>query len=210
MFSTSSCSAKGHPEVRFEIDEEMASSAEWLVRYFEEQMERGERFESGLTVQVGWMITQLKVHAECLEVWEPDFEATPIRWCRSVNNTVGHLILQRSICELLGCEPDFPSIRQAGICSPGFPASEAFIMSRDQPEASDSGWVFAEHGYGGSDGEFVSLYQIAMQRSRVVAFMALPATASVLVGRGRIEARLGDVAVSSDDSELLRRLAAGC
>lgn len=207
IISTSSCSKRGHPEVSFEVDDE-APSAEWLVRYIEEEVEKGERFEPEQTVQIGWMIVQVNARSGGLELLEPDFDAVPVRWRRGLNNTVRHLALQRSVCKALGCEPVFSSIRHAGLCSPQFFAGEAFTMSRDQPQDSDSGWVFAEDGYQGSEGGFLSLYEIAMQRICVIPFLALPPTAAVFIRRGRIEARYGDAAVSSDDNALLRDWAA--
>ncbi len=54
------------------------------------------------------MLTLLKEAADGeLEVWEPQFDSMPIKWVRGVNNTLRHIILQKSVAEILGCEPAF-------------------------------------------------------------------------------------------------------
>jgi hypothetical protein len=205
--STAIDPAKNHCDIVFEVDAEIALTAKWLVRYFEEQVAAGVRFHEGQIVQMGWMVLQLKASSTNLELWEPDFNTVPIRWCRSVNNTLRHLALQRSICDTLSCEPDFPSLRQAGIVSPHFHSSAAFTMSRAEPAGSDSGWAFSELGYSGTEGAFASLYQIAIENTIVVPFLALPTGASLCVQSGQIDICLGGAVISSKDNALLLKLA---
>jgi hypothetical protein len=153
------------------------------------------------------MLVQLREGRESLEIWEPDFDAIPIRWCRGVNNTLRHLTLQRAVCEALKCEPVFPSIRQAGITSPCFLESRSFTMSRDLIAESDSGWAFAERGYAGSKGEFISLYHIALQKMSIIPFLALPEKSLVQMEPGLIEVNLGNIVISSRDNVFLSQLA---
>lgn len=208
LVSTLSCSANGHPEIQFFVDAPIASSSSWLTTYFEEQVASGVRFKALQTVQIGWMLVQLRADdSGCLELWEPDFDCMPIRWCRSANNTIRHLILQRSICEQLKCHPAFPSICHAGIISPDFLRSESITISRDMGADSDSGWVLTEQGYNGSEGEFMSLYQIALHKTCVVPFLALPPRASVSLRSGYIEINFGATLITSNDNTLLRQLA---
>ena len=193
-------------EISFEVDDKIASTAHWIVDYFENQVQAGVRFESEQTVQIGWMHVLLRLGTRCLEVWEPDFDAMPIRWCRGVNNTLRHLTLQRSICEMMKCDPVFPTIMHVGVVSPCFFSSDACTMSRDEVVGSDSGWVFAERGYCGKEGEFVSLYQVALQKISVVPFLALPETAFIRIQRGQIEVTVGSVVASSQSNALLSQL----
>lgn len=196
----------GFPEIHVDIADQFASAANWLVNYFETQVQKGISFEPGQTVEVGWSLLQLRQSGDHLEVWEPDFDAMPIRWGNGANNTLRHLTLQRSVCDIVKCEPVFPSIRHAGIVSPRFLSSSSFSMSRDQPSNSDSGWVFAESGYSGTEGEFISLYQIVLERFHVVPFLALPHGAFVRIEAGWIEVSFANETVSSEENALLREL----
>ena len=130
----------------------------------------------------------------------------PIRWCQGVNNTIRHLSLQQAVCELFDCEPNFPSIRHAGVVSPGFGDSREFSISRDQLEASDSGWVFAERDYAGIEGEFRSLYEIALRRQEIIPFMALPPQSRVEISPESIRVTVDSQTKTSDDCELLSLL----
>lgn len=206
-FITTRCSEKHHPEVCLSVDEDSDLSPDWLLEYFTAEVTRGVRFEAGQTVQIGWILVQLNFADNgVLEIWEPDFDSFPIRWHRGANNVLRHMIIQRSICEALGCEPLFPSLRHAGIISPRFSQSQEFTMSRDQPVDSDSGWVFAEVDYAGSEGEFRSLYQIALDNMRIIPFLALPMGASITIRLCEIKVCLGSKQITSKNNELLGQL----
>jgi hypothetical protein len=203
---TAHCHEKAHRDICIEVADAFASTAEWLISYFETEVASGTRFEANQTVEIGWSLLLLRESGDCLEVWEPDFDAMPIRWCLGVNNTLRHLTLQRSVCQELNCEPVFPSIRHAGAVSPSFVTCDAFTMSRDQPANSDSGWVFREEGYAGSDAELVSLYQVALQKPTVIPFVALPENASVHLRSNHIEVSFRNLVISSRDNSLLAKL----
>jgi hypothetical protein len=201
------------PKYQQNITVEIQTDAEELTRpivaYFETQPQAGVRFTDGQTVQFGWLLLLLRqADDNHLEVFEPDFDCVPIRWCRGINNAVRHLSLQRAVCALFGCEPLFPTISQAGITSPKFFSSVDYTMSRDTPADSDSGWVFAECDYAGAEGEFCSLYQLSLQKPEVIPFLALPPSSRITFKPGFREITANTTTRSSADNDLLRKLAA--
>ena len=206
--STGRTSAVDQLEIAFEVESDVAELARWIVTYFESQISAGTRFQDGQTIQLGWSSLLLRKVGDVLEVLEPDFAACPIRWCQGLNHTVRHLHLQRAVCGLFGCEPLFPSLRPAGVVSPKFAGSRRYTMSRDEPADSDSGWVFAESGYAGSEGEFCSLYQVALFKIETVPFLALPTSSHVTIGPEFREVTVNGTTKSSHDCELLQRLVA--
>ena len=195
------------PRIRFSLADDCALPAQWLLDYFANGLANGAHFAPGQTVQIGWMIVQLQAAEEgVLEVWEPDFQVFPIRWIRGVNWTLRHVILQRSICDELKCEPEFPSLRHSGVMSRGFKISKDFKISRDTPNAADSGWVFMEPGYSGTQGEYQSLYQLALWNMRIVPFLALPPGTPVTRLDNEIEISRGVETLAKQQSKLLQRL----
>ena len=141
-----------------------------------------------------------------LEIWEPDFDALPIRWIRGVNNLFRHLLLQKSVCEAMDVTPDFSSLRQSGIVSPDFLASSEGVMSRDPANNTQSGWFFYPQDYEGSEGRHVSLYEIALACEWSIPFLALPFGSKVSYSKCRVVVNFGTKSASSDDCELLRNL----
>lgn len=208
-YFTKTCGTAGHPEIGFAFSEESNPSVDWLLSYFESEVANGRRFQAGETVQVGWMIVELKEAPEnSLEIWEPDFDSMPIRWCRGVNNTLRHLVLQKSICDEIACEPDFPSLRQPSVISPNFLTTpNDFVMSRDLAVGGDSGWVFHEPGYSGNEGKFVSLFEIALYHMEIIPFLALPPGTSVIKSGGVIEVTCVNKQISSRTNSLLGKVA---
>lgn len=206
-FRTTKCHTHGHPEIAILLDENSDLSPDWLISFFEMGVGNGKRFEADETVQVGWMLTMLRSSSDSkyLELWEPDFDSLPINWCRGATNTLRHLIIQQSVCEELGVEPRFPSLRDAGVASPCFGNLDgSFTMSRDESDGNDSGWVLASLGYAGSEGQFLSLFELSFQQQKIVPFLALPPGSSVMMTPERIEIGHGESRSSSDSSELLR------
>lgn len=206
---TTSCRTYGHPEISVAVGNEIDATS--LLSFFETEVQRGRRFESEETVQIGWMLVTLRRNAaKDLEVWEPQFDSLPIRWTKGASNTFRHLILQKSVCEQLGCEPDFPSLQQAGVVSPAYlEASDGFTMSRDTSSNNDSGWVFAvpNERISEAEGEFRSLFEICFYHTEVIAFLALPSGAVVVKTKGRIETSATGRTLTSDNNELLQKLA---
>jgi hypothetical protein len=156
---------------------------------------------------MGWLMLMLKAtDAGELEVWEPRFGAIPIIWERGASKTYKQLIVQKSVAELLGVEPSFPSLRQAGVISPDFIGTKNFQMFREAPNGTDSGWLFTTEQNTSSDGRLASLFEIASKRPEIIPFLALPASSSALLEDGHVKVTHGNDEVSSDSSELPRRL----
>jgi hypothetical protein len=203
----------GQPEIAFRLDEQNPLDPQWLLTYFETETKAGRRFTADQTVQVGWMILMLKPAADGsgdLELWEPQFDALPVQWTNGVNNTLRHLILQRSVCDLFKCDPLFPSLQQAGVVSREFLKNDRdFWMSRDEPQRNDSGWVFSQPGHviAEDDGKFMSLFEIVFYRQEIIPFLALSPGAQAAKVGGRLEAEFAGLKLSSDDDGFLRKLA---
>jgi hypothetical protein len=203
---TQKCARHGHREIAFNVSD-LAPHPEWLVAYLESAVESGSQFLPEETLQVGWMLTQFRGGKDgTLELWEPDFQAVPIEWKNDLNETLRHLTLQKAVCELAGSEIDLPTLSQGGIVSPGFRNAIDFTMSRDMPEQADSGWIFTQLGYAGEEGEYQSLYQIALWQPRVIPFLGLSPATNVSCERGQIEIMRETVNVSSVENTLLRQL----
>jgi len=156
----------------------------------------------------GWSIVILRSVGAELEVHEPTFDTMPLVWRRGIDNTLRHLILQRTICKQLGCEHLFPTIQQAGIVAPGFMMRSAptFEMSRDECSGNDSGWVFAPLGYTGEQAEYRSLYEIAVADPHVIPFLALPSGASVTKLRDALEIEWNGQLLISESNAFLQEL----
>jgi len=197
----------GQQSIVVDIELGLEELARPIVGYFETQAQAGTRFQDGQTVELGWSLLLLRQIEGHLEVFEPDFDSMPIRWCKGVNNTVRHLHLQRAVCDLFDCEPLFPTIRHAGIISPNFLSCRDYTMSRDVPSGSDTGWVFAEWGYAESEGQFCSLYQLALQKVEIVPFLALPELSRITIKPGYREVTVNSISKSSVDNDFLRNLA---
>ncbi len=209
-YRTSLCGAFGQQEISLSLKAKSGIDPSWLVAYFESEVRTGRRFQSGETVQIGWMIVMLRSSATGeLEVWEPQFDSLPIKWTKGVNNTLRHLIIQKSVCEQFECEPDFPSLQQAGIVAPRFlESTDTFTMSRDQSVNNDSGWVFSvpNEPVRLGDGEFRSLFEISFYHTEAIAFLAMPAGASATKSNGVIEVTWNRRSLSSQNNELLKKL----
>ena len=143
-----------------------------------------------------------------LEVWEPQFDSFPIKWTQGVNNTLRHLILQKSVTELFGSEPDYPSLRQAGLTTSGFlKASNHWTMSREQASGNDSGWLFSTLNQTRDDGELKSLFEISFYHMEIVPYLALPRGARIEKSDGVIEIQFAAKRITSNENDLLCRLA---
>jgi hypothetical protein len=198
----------GHADIAVAMRPEFAGGADWLLGYFENEIRKGVVFRADQTVQIGWSIVLLKPSADgTLELFEPRLGAMPIAWVRGANGTYRQLMLQNEICRRMGVEPDYPSMLQSGVVSPDFFACGGkFEMSRDPPQGNDSGWVFREAGYAGSEGRLCSLFEIASAVPQVLMLLPLPAGASAASdGRG-VKMSCGAKTLSSDNDDFLKSL----
>jgi hypothetical protein len=198
-----------HPNIVVSLPSGPAFGAQPILSYFEDAVKQGTVFKAGETVQMGWMLLMLKsTETGDLDIWEPRFGETPIVWERGASKTYRQLIVQKSVAELLGVEPSFPSLVQSAVVSPMFKTSRELLMSRVPSTGTDSGWLIAADSNESAGGRLVSLFEIASERPEVIPFLALPPSASVVLKDGHITIRHGSEQVSSDTSELLSRLPA--
>ena len=206
-FRTTGCSRFGHQEFVLHLSDEAKMCPQWLLDYLEHSVASGKRFKPEQTLQVGWMVTKLRDNPKGdLELWEPRFESIPISWVRGINNTVRHLTLQKSVAQLVGAEPQFPSNLQAGTVSPSFcRQAGCFLMTREQAQQNDSGWRFGTQK-GDLAKELQSLFQIACSLDRVIPFLALPPESEVLVAPEGITIQWRAKRASSRESKLLHKL----
>lgn len=196
-----------HPNIVVSIDANLEFAATNIQSFFEDQIRNGTKFRAGETVQLGWMVVMLKADAEGdLEIWEPRFGTVPITWVRGVSNTYRQLMLQRTVCEQIGVEPLFPSLRQSGVASLEFASARSFRMYRAEVAGNDSGWMFAGEGNGDEGGKLTSLFEIAGSRPEVIPFLALPAGAAVVQTGEKIRIEFEGKVVDSDSNDFLGRL----
>ncbi|MBI0328731.1 immunity protein Imm33 domain-containing protein [Burkholderia plantarii] len=198
-----------HPNIVVSLPSDLSFGAHPILAYLEEEVRKGKVFRAGETVQMGWLMLMFKeTDAGELEVWEPCFGAIPIVWERGASKTYRQLIVQKSVAELLSVEPSFPSLVQSVVVSPKFKTSRDLLMAREPSTGTDSGWLFAADASESDGGRLASLFAIASERPEVIPFLALPPSASVVLKDGRVTIRHGNEEVSSDTSDLLRRLPA--
>jgi len=201
--STQCQDAQDQQAIAFEIDAEAEQLGRWVVSYLENQIRNGTRFLPGQTVEIGWMLLLLQQREFGLELMEPNFKVMPISWCCGLNRTIKHIYVQRAVCTLFECQPHFPSIRHAAITSPGFYTSLNYSMFRGEPVDSNSGWVLSDNDYLEDEGDYCSLYEIALRRLEVVPFLSLPSSSLVLVTPDYIEVTANGIKKSSTDYSLL-------
>jgi hypothetical protein len=197
-----------HPNFVISLAAELDVGPDWLFGYLEREVLSGVKFSDGQTVQFGWMLIKFVADDRGdLEVWEPAMDVMPIRWVRGGTSTFRHLMLQREVCSQFGVDPMFPSIVQSSIVSAGFLVSRGTgTLSRDTPEASDSGWVFARGIDTDLSGRHSSLFEVAIFDQRVIPFLALPPGVFVVLSSQRVQVSHGSFEISSDSNTFLRRL----
>ena len=197
----------GHPDIV--VESTVPAAADWMLKYFEQAIGRGEKFQGDETVQCGWYFVKLVRADGDLAVFEPEFGTMPIQWAPGVNDAFRFLTMQRQICDRLQVEPQYPSLRQSGVVSPNFFSSgKKFRLSRETEAARDSGWVFREGDQRDEDGRHCSLYEIAIHVPAVIPFLALPEDSVIERDGERLEICSASKRVSSDRDAVLRQLTA--
>jgi hypothetical protein len=193
---TIACARHGHLEFRIAYDTAVvvvADDAEWLLRWLEESVAGGTRFETGQTCQVGWVVTKVQLHESGdLFLWEPDMRSLPIQWSAAVSNTLAHMRVQKDVVEsLLGAEDlTFPSMRQSVLVCTRLAKNESVVMERADPSGADSGWFCGcregDHDHNDvAELRRVSLYEAAIQHApQIVPYLALPPGVLVCIGSG--------------------------
>jgi hypothetical protein len=183
------CHLGKHAEfsIHFDRTRVLEPDVKWLVHYLESEVVKGSVFSAGQTIQIGWMVLKVtKENDEHLTLQEPDFCEMPIRFNPSVNNTLGHLRMQKDAFESLSLPAalKFPSILQSVIVCSKHDDSGGFIMSRVNAEQNDSGWFVgcadANHNHNDPQNlKRVSLYELACSREMIIPFISFPEEVSV-------------------------------
>ncbi|HWM69347.1 MAG TPA: hypothetical protein VNO35_22345 [Steroidobacteraceae bacterium] len=206
VHKTTACSRFSHPEISVLLDRRAGFSPDWLIQYFETEVGKGRVFKAGQTVQVGWGLVQLRdTTTGELELWEPDFLSMPLHWQLGANETLRHLIVQKSLAEALQCEPDFPSLRQPGSVEHDWKRLAEFHLWRQPSHENHSGWFFAADTPAAAV-EYTSLYELACHAPAAIAVMGLPQGAEAQLSRDSMEVRYAGRSISSADNQLLRGL----
>ncbi|MDP9913430.1 hypothetical protein J2W27_005564 [Variovorax boronicumulans] len=191
VHATTACHRFGHLEFQIRVsstaipDQDIA----WFLRFFEERVAAGEKFQSGESLQVGWMYTTLEETDDgFLRVMEPDMTVVPVRFIDSVDRTLMHMRNQKDVVQSLLplVEPDFPTLRQSAVVHVDYKNATRVLLTRTPPLEDDSGWWFTDLAdpQGAHDpGRFTktSLYQLGIDRPDLVKFFALPAGLQVVV-----------------------------
>jgi hypothetical protein len=210
-YKTKFCHQFSQKEIVVSIDSQSGLDPSWLISFFETSVAEGKRYKSNETVQVGWMVLILKeTESNNLELWEPQFDSIPIKWTRGVNNTIRHLILQKSVAKLLNVDPVFPSLRHCGQASDSFLSNQTeskFYMKRGSPFGNYSGWEIADTSFSNQNKEYRSLFELSFHQMTIVPFLALPIGVSVTKKGNDIAIEWGEIKVSSKQSALLNELA---
>ncbi len=195
----------GHPDIIIRVHPSLDRLAAWLPLYFSDQVEKGGRFVSGQTVQVGFGLLRLMETDEGdLLIQEPDFVSAPITWTEGASRCVRFLALQKAVCAELGVELNFPSLRQVLLAQAPTPGPDRFTLSRDPLASEGSGWaLFADAN---AAMQLVSIYEAVLACPAIVPFLALPPGSAVKREAGRLAISAGDHRQSSDSNLFLSRL----
>lgn len=191
ILSTTHSQEFGHPEISIHFDENAALSvdAEWLINYLETAVKAGEVFKENSTIQIGWMINCFRTDGRTLWLYEPDFIRMPIVFVNSVNWTLAHLRLQRSVCESVGIDDmEFPALNQSGIVCNELKSATTFLLDRTQSKGADSGWFIGcadpKHDHNNPNTlQRKSLYEIISLKPKLVQYLALPPGVKILVNK---------------------------
>lgn len=196
VLRTTTCAHHGHPEFRIAYDPTVvvaSGDAKWLVRWLEESIAEGTRFEAGQTCQVGWGVTEVRLHESGdLILCEPDMLSLPFQWSPTVSYTLAQLRAQKDVVEsvLEAEDVSFPSMLQSALICTRLAKDEDAVMERTEPKGTDSGWFCGcwedDHDHNDvAELRRVSLYAAAIRHAPQVApYLALPPGVLVGVGDG--------------------------
>jgi hypothetical protein len=202
---------RGQKEIVISLDTQSGLDPAWLVGFLQESVANGKHFLPGQTIQIGWMLVLLKAtESGVLELWEPQFDSIPIKWIRGIDNTLRHLILQKSITELLKVDPMFPSLRDSGSASKSFltvPSPNDFRLFREPSKGNDSGWRLDAAPFKSQHTEYRSLFELSFYQMAIVPFLALPTGAVINKSGTNLVVEVAGLSLDSKQSGLLQKLA---
>ncbi|MCP4033893.1 hypothetical protein [Herbaspirillum huttiense] len=203
-------SSDGQPWFSIEVSSTHEAGARSFMEHLEGCIKRGEHFNDGNTVDMGWGRLKLIANKNgSLVVHEPSFSEFPIRWVPGANRTFSQLMVQRQLCAEIGVEPDFCSLMQAGLVSKVMlQRSGDFQMDRYTGDGkANSGWTFYEMGkVDASEVAWASLFQICLTYPQVAPFFGLPSESHIVYRRDLIEVSCAGRLIDSNSNEFLRSL----
>ena len=180
LFKTKSCHKFNHPEFCVICDTQVIphNDIKYLINFFEDEVKKGIRFKTNETIQIGWMVNQLKLmDDQYLHVLEPNLKDLPISFIDSVTNTLRHLRQQKDVVESINedLEVSYTSIRSSIVVCPTYQKATSIYLVREKAENNFSGWFFRD--LDSEDQENyrpISLYEFACHRPDLVKFMGIP------------------------------------
>ena len=209
-YVTDRCSQFGHPEFVVSISDKAKLDPRWLLEFFENAVASGQKFLPQQTVQIGWMVTKLFAdESRRLVIWEPIFRSVPIEWTKGVNNTIQHLLIQKSVASELHVGPLFPSLLQAASVAPNLLLSDGaqeLTLVRERPEKNYSGWQIQQRPQQKMEPRLISLFELGCRLPRIIPFLALPSGAAAVLSRDRIRLMAASDSADSKDSKFLSAL----
>ncbi|PHV00922.1 hypothetical protein CSQ88_14945 [Iodobacter sp. BJB302] len=194
--TTTKCKQFGHPEFQVQVTSTAIPPVDiaWFLNGLEERVAAGERFKSGETMQVGWMLTKLQAASNgALKIMEPDMKSVPIKFVDSIDSTVKQLRSQKDTVESFTPPQSlsFPAVQQSVVVHRNYKTTQQFLFSRFDQKELDSGWWLSDlnDDKGSQDPKNfanISLYQLAIDRPDLIKFLALPPGVQVVVDGGLI------------------------
>jgi hypothetical protein len=185
---TTRCSEWKHPEFRLAVDPAIPDcDIDAFKCWLEESVASGARFEAGQIIQLASMLMQISSADGHLVLEEPDLRSVPIVWTAGITRSLRLTRLQKDVAESvgLGVGMDFPSIRHSVLIGVDLSShSDAFILDRLEPAASDSGWFLGRLDSQVDYNEPANLYRTSVYDAfvrwpKVAMFFALPAGSRV-------------------------------
>jgi hypothetical protein len=190
-YTTSRCKLFQQPEFRIQVASKAVpiNDVEGILHGLEERVAAGERFKGGETIQIGWMLTKLEPDPDgALHVTEPDMKSIPIKFVRSIDNTLRQLRSQKDTVESVmpSDQLSFPFITQSAVVHVNYKTTKRLALDRAAPDGADSGWWLSDLNEKSTTHEpknytKISLYQLAIDRPDLVKFFALPAGLQAVV-----------------------------
>lgn len=192
IYTTTRCRAFAHPEVSFEVSDDVpVEQIDSLVSMLEAMVASGSVFSPDQTMQYGWSILQFQSDKKGgLVLMEPDLSTRPIQFHKGLTETLVHNMRQVYTGDSYGIDReqlDFPHIGQSVIACRNFAIAEKIHLGRlEKNGPNDSGWFFGcykmpcDHN---SAAHIInmSLLDAVAQRPETLNWLALPSGQNVLL-----------------------------
>ncbi len=159
----------------------IAPAIEMLTGFLQSRIAKGEKFESGQSIQCSWM--WLKVGEDEkgeTVVLAPRAGTMPMDFVPDISEALNLILIQRFVCDSFGLDCGFCNALQAAIVVKDLARCRDVFMNRtDGEKGRSSGWFF-----GGSDSkldvnvaenlELKSLWELSCQFPMAIDFFLLP------------------------------------